>query len=456
MIPDLVRAEGRIEQEDRPRRRGAQHIIALEETKLMDGNQVRFVNEIGAVDRVRPKTQMRNGERARLFGIIDKVALGIIVGLFADNLNRILVGADCAIRTQAPENRTYRFVGFDIKVVVILQMGVADIINNANRKMILRMDLGQFGEDATDHGRRKFFRGKAITAANDFGDVAKGCAAVTHPFGNPRDHILVERLTGTAWFLGAIKHSNRFDGGRDGLQQMGNREGAVEPHFHQANLLALGYQIVNRLLDGLSTGTHNHDNPFGIGGTGIIEEMILAPRAFSQAIHHGLDDCRRRRIVRVDRFTRLKIDIGVLGSAAHHWAVGRKATGAVGLDQIIADQGADIGVGQRLNFVDLVGGAEAIEDMEKGDTGVKGAGMGNQRQIHHLLHRVGKEHRPPSGTRRHDITMVAKDRKALRGQGTRRDVKDGAGQLAGDLIHVGDHQQQALAGRKGGGQRPSL
>ena len=87
MIPDLVRAEGRIEQEDRPRRRGAQHIIALEETKLMDGNQVRFVNEIGAVDRVRPKTQMRNGERARLFGIIDKVALGIIVGLFADDFN---------------------------------------------------------------------------------------------------------------------------------------------------------------------------------------------------------------------------------------------------------------------------------------------------------------------------------------------------------------------------------
>ena len=87
MIPDLVRAKGGVEQEDRPWRRGAQHIIALEETKLMDGNQVRFVNEIGAVDRVRPKTQMRNGERARLFGIIDKVALGIIVGLFADDFN---------------------------------------------------------------------------------------------------------------------------------------------------------------------------------------------------------------------------------------------------------------------------------------------------------------------------------------------------------------------------------
>jgi hypothetical protein len=35
-------------------------------------------------------------------------------------------------------------------------------------------------------------------------------------------------------------------------------------------------------------------------------------------------------------------------------------------------------------------------------------------------------------------------------------VKDGAGQLAGNLVHIGDHQQQPLAGGKGGGQRAGL
>jgi hypothetical protein len=35
-------------------------------------------------------------------------------------------------------------------------------------------------------------------------------------------------------------------------------------------------------------------------------------------------------------------------------------------------------------------------------------------------------------------------------------VEDGAGQLARDLVHIGDHQQQALRGGEGGGQRAGL
>ncbi len=35
-------------------------------------------------------------------------------------------------------------------------------------------------------------------------------------------------------------------------------------------------------------------------------------------------------------------------------------------------------------------------------------------------------------------------------------VKDRRRQFAGDLVHVGDHQQQSLRGRERGGQRPGL
>ena len=82
--------------------------------------------------------------------------------------------------------------------------------------------------------------------------------------------------------------------------------------------------------------------------------------------------------------------------------------------------------------------------------------MGDQGKVHHLLHRIGKEHGPAGAARRHDIAVVTKDGKPLGSQGTRRNVKDGAGQLAGNLVHVGDHEQQALTGRKGGGQRAGL
>ena len=44
----------------------------------------------------------------------------------------------------------------------------------------------------------------------------------------------------------------------------------------------------------------------------------------------------------------------------------------------------------------------------------------------------------------HHIGVVAEDRQRVRRQRARRDVHDERRQLAGDLVHVGDHQQQAL------------
>ena len=44
----------------------------------------------------------------------------------------------------------------------------------------------------------------------------------------------------------------------------------------------------------------------------------------------------------------------------------------------------------------------------------------------------------------HHVGVVAEDRERVRGQRPRRDVHAERRQLAGDLVHVGDHQQQAL------------
>jgi hypothetical protein len=49
--------------------------------------------------------------------------------------------------------------------------------------------------------------------------------------------------------------------------------------------------------------------------------------------------------------------------------------------------------------------------------------------------------------------MIAEDGKALRRQGAGRNMEDGGGQLAGDLVHIGDHQQEALRSGERGGER---
>ena len=48
--------------------------------------------------------------------------------------------------------------------------------------------------------------------------------------------------------------------------------------------------------------------------------------------------------------------------------------------------------------------------------------------------------------------MVAEDVQRVGGHGTGGHVEHGGQQLAGELVHVGDHQQQALGRGVGGGQ----
>nr|OZC14316.1 hypothetical protein SPACI_52760 [Sporomusa acidovorans DSM 3132] len=59
----------------------------------MAGNKIGFMNEIRRFDRFFPKPQMGNGYTAGLFGIIGKIGLGIHVGVIANDLNSIFVGA---------------------------------------------------------------------------------------------------------------------------------------------------------------------------------------------------------------------------------------------------------------------------------------------------------------------------------------------------------------------------
>ena len=67
-----------------------------------------------------------------------------------------------------------------------------------------------------------------------------------------------------------------------------------------------------------------------------------------------------------------------------------------------------------------------------------------------------REHRETGLADGHHVGVVAEDRQRLRGQRAGRDVEHGRGQLAGDLVHVRDHQQQPLRGGERRRQRPAL
>ena len=78
--------------------------------------------------------------------------------------------------------------------------------------------------------------------------------------------------------------------------------------------------------------------------------------------------------------------------------------------------------------------------------------MGHRAQVHDLLDVALSQHGEAGLAAGHDVGVVAEDVQGVGGHGAGGDMEH-RGQLLGrDLIHVGDHQQQALRRGVGGGQ----
>ena len=69
----------------------------------MAGDEVGLVDQVGRTDRVFAEAQVGDRDAAGLLGVIGEVGLGVHVGMVADDLDRVLVGADGAVGAEAPE-----------------------------------------------------------------------------------------------------------------------------------------------------------------------------------------------------------------------------------------------------------------------------------------------------------------------------------------------------------------
>src|SRR5579859_336233 len=101
-------------------------------------------------------------------------------------------------------------------------------------------------------------------------------------------------------------------------------------------------------------------------------------------------------------------------------------------------------------------GTKAIENIEKWDARTEGSRLCYQRHIHCFLRRITKQHAEAGGTNRHHIAVITEDGKRMGGQRPGCNMKYSGYQFPGDLIHIGDHQEQSLRCREGGRQAPTL
>ena len=160
---------------------------------------------------------------------------------------------------------------------------------------------------------------------------------------------------------------------------------------------------------GLGAGAHHDDDALGVGRADVIEQVIGASHDFGELVHRRLHLGGADIVVGVGRLANLEEHVGVLRGAAQHRMVGRERALAVLNNAIHVEEGAHVVFIEHFDFVDFVGGAEAVEEMQEGNAGFEGRGVRDQGEVHGLLHGVGAEHGPSSGAAEHDVGVVAKN-----------------------------------------------
>ena len=156
------------------------------------------------------------------------------------------------------------------------EAGVGHVVVDADGEVVLRMRLRQLVEDALGHGRREFLRRQAVAAADDDRELRQRQAPGGERFGDDGDDVLVERLAGRAWLLGAVEDGDFADGFGEGCQESLGGEGPVKADFEQSQLFALSIQRVDGLFDRAGAGAHEDDDAVGVGRAVVVEEPVVA------------------------------------------------------------------------------------------------------------------------------------------------------------------------------------
>ena len=364
----------------------------------------------------------------------------------------VLVRADRAVRAEAPEHALLAVALRDDEGVVGEDVASGDVVLDADGEVVDRLGGGHVVVDGLAHLRGEVLRADAVAAAEDE-RVLEGDDAFLLGLADRGGDVEVERVAEGAGFLDAVEDGDGLDRGGEREGEVLHRERAVQVHLDEADLLALLDKGVDGLMERVAAGAHRDDNVLGVGGADVVVELVLAAGELGELVHVLLDDRGRGLVVLVGDFAELEGDVGVRRRAAHRGMLGVEGAAAEVGDVVVVDHLADDVLRDLLDLLDLVGGAEAVEEVEEGDLGLKRGGVGDHRHVLGLLDGVRAEHREAGLAAGHDVALVAEDAEGVGGEGAGRDMEDGRDEFAGDLVHVRNHEEEALRGREGRRER---
>ncbi len=99
-------------------------------------HEVCLLNQIGRLDCLFTETQMGHGYAAGFLGVIVKICLRIHVCVVSDNLDGVLVRANCTVCAKSPELTVNRSFRSGNRIFLHFQRKVGYIVIDTNRKFL--------------------------------------------------------------------------------------------------------------------------------------------------------------------------------------------------------------------------------------------------------------------------------------------------------------------------------
>ncbi len=422
------------------------HLEALGDVGgVVAGHEVGFIDIVGGPDGLVAEAQVADGHAAGLLGVVLEVRLDILVGVVADDLDGVLVGAHGAVAAQAPELALDGAFRGGVGGVLLGQGQARDIVHDADGELAAGLAGVQLLIDSEHAGGRSILGAQAVAAADDLHVVLAGV-------GQGGNHVQIQGLAQSAGLLGAIQDGDLLGGGGNGRDELIGGEGAIQADLDQTHLLTVGVHVVDDFLGHVADGAHGDDDAVRVGRAVVVEQLVVGAQLLVDLAHVLLDHCGQLVVVPVAGLAVLEEDVAVL--------VGTAGGGMLGVQGMLAESLHGLHVAHVLqvleipdgDLLDLVGGPEAVKEVDEGDLAGDGGQMGHGGQVHDFLHVALGQHGEAGLTAGHDVGVIAEDVQGVGGNGTGGDVEHGGQLLGRDLVHIGDHEQQALGGGVGAGE----
>ena len=181
-----------------------------------------------------------------------------------------------------------------------------------------------------------------------------------------------------------------------------------------------------------------------IGCAVVVEQLVIRADLLVHLVHVHLNDSGKSVIVRVARFSCLEEDIRVLSASSLAGMIGIQRMLTECVDRIHIRHILQILVIPGLDLLDLMGGTESIEEIDEGKASLDRSEMCHGGQVHNLLHAAFAEHGASGLTAGIYVGMISENAQRVGSDRSRGNVEHTGKLLTGNLVEVGDHQEQTL------------